>query len=467
MNVGTLPLYTHMSMQPDTTSLDTHLGDSHKCVTSDASTSTEKGNFDKLTNELINLAPYVMEEMSESDVGADVLVQFFKLVVEKKFPLSNTSFLLWCDVVKWYNCKTAVNMRYSEQTKLFWKLRWRLFGGRFIHFMSGYKNQGDKVKHGLSTYIPEQSEINFAVPDENILRYYDPYRVNGEREPGIFEDIISVLGKNLVKKSSCLTYDGKKLKQGLSKGSGDVDLMGFEEGESLKEKREHLLKRETSINEIMTSIGLYEGNIQNLPELLKAELKEVLLHALKELSINIFQLKEIKTKKEYCKAKLIERGGDTDWRKGRYVYAISAVIAFIYDIDNFLSAGRELTQTLSIFISYINGVEQIKGSSINLETSPLHQCLDDVSFSNTGENSRYLKQKSDEWFALRKKARITGSTFYSAVGCDGLNRQKDHFEKVICGIEGKEPSDFTKKAMQHGTDSWNTTSRVTSRPQIL
>ncbi|VDI34310.1 conserved oligomeric Golgi complex subunit 8 [Mytilus galloprovincialis] len=196
MNVGTLPLYTHMSMQPDTTSLDTHLGDSHKCVTSDASTSTEKENFDKLTNELINLAPYVMEEMSESDVGADVLVQFFKLVVEKKFPLSNTSFLLWCDVVKWYNCKTTVNMRYSEQTKLFWKLGWRLFGGRFIHFMSGYKNQGDKVKHGLSTYIPKQSEINFAVPDENILRYYDPYRVNGERESGIFEDIISVLGKN-------------------------------------------------------------------------------------------------------------------------------------------------------------------------------------------------------------------------------------------------------------------------------
>lgn len=69
MNIGTLPLYTHMSMQPDTTSLDTHLGDSHKCVTSDASTSTEKGNFDKLTNELINLAPYVMEEMSESDVA--------------------------------------------------------------------------------------------------------------------------------------------------------------------------------------------------------------------------------------------------------------------------------------------------------------------------------------------------------------------------------------------------------------
>ena len=189
MNVGTLPLYTHMSTQPDTTSLDTHLGDSHKCVTSDASTSTEKGNFDKLTNELINLAPYVMEEMSESDVGADVLVQFFKLVVEKKFPLSNTSFLLWCDVVKWYNCKTTVNMRYSEQTKLFWKLGWRLFGGRFIHFMSGYKNQGDKVKHGLSTYIPEQSEINFAVPDENILRYYDPYK--------IMENVSRVFSKTL------------------------------------------------------------------------------------------------------------------------------------------------------------------------------------------------------------------------------------------------------------------------------
>ena len=34
--------------------------------------------------------------------------------------------------------------------------------------------------------------------------------------------------------SACLTFDGKKIKQGLTKTTGDIDLLGFEEGISMR-----------------------------------------------------------------------------------------------------------------------------------------------------------------------------------------------------------------------------------------
>ena len=46
-----------------------------------------------------------------------------------------------------------------------------------------------------------------------------------------------------------------------------------------------------------------------------------------------------------------------------------------------------------------------------------------------------------------------GSTIYKAVGCDGLGKQKYHFEKVICGILDKEPSLFIKEDMEHGVNN--------------
>lgn len=42
---------------------------------------------------------------------------------------------------------------------------------------------------------------------------------------------------------------------------------------------------------------------------------------------------------------------------------------------------------------------------------------------------------------------------YTAVGCDGLYRLRDHYDSVICGVKQEEPSDFVKQAMRHGTEN--------------
>ena len=88
----------------------------------------------------------------------------------------------------WWHGTTTTTMRYSHQTKSFWKLGWRIFGGRFLNFMGGFKSHGDLIQivSSAGLYNPGSSEINFAVPDSRVLRAFDPYNTGGERLPGMF-----------------------------------------------------------------------------------------------------------------------------------------------------------------------------------------------------------------------------------------------------------------------------------------
>lgn len=51
---------------------------------------------------------------------------------------------------------------------------------------------------------------------------------------------------------------------------------------------------------------------------------------------------------------------------------------------------------------------------------------------------------------LRKQAFVTRSTLYAATGLDGLEKQKEDFDKVICKVE-EEKSNQVKKNMEYGT----------------
>ena len=90
---------------------------------SDPSVCTDNGMED-----LPNLIPIVLKNLAE--VGCDeTFVEFLNLVKNGEFPQQNISFLLWMEVVKWFICDNTCRMRYSEATKTFWKLGYRVFGG--------------------------------------------------------------------------------------------------------------------------------------------------------------------------------------------------------------------------------------------------------------------------------------------------------------------------------------------------
>ena len=65
-----------------------------------------RGQLSSVSDEIIKLIPSVLNELAK--VGKEnVLQKFFSQVSCSRFPLNNTAFQLWCDVVDWFD-KTSV-----------------------------------------------------------------------------------------------------------------------------------------------------------------------------------------------------------------------------------------------------------------------------------------------------------------------------------------------------------------------
>lgn len=130
-------------------------------------------------------------------------------------------------------------MRYSPDTLQFFWVGKKLFGGRFIRFMSGLKNETQQLT-GSSNLDPQLSKINFACPSEHVLADVNQF---GDKLPltfstGFLEPLIKFKAETDDRhKSYVIMFDGKKVKRG-----GDVDLLGFDKTlkHEEKESREKL-----------------------------------------------------------------------------------------------------------------------------------------------------------------------------------------------------------------------------------
>ncbi|XP_053406396.1 uncharacterized protein LOC128559213 [Mercenaria mercenaria] len=68
-------------------------------------------------------------------------------------------------------------------------------------------------------------------------------------------------------------------------------------------------------------------------------------------------------------------------------------------------------------------------------------------------NVSIIKQRTTIWHEERNKMKVTGSSIFQAIGCDTLKSQKEHFGKVVNGMQPMKSSDIQQQAMQHGTES--------------
>ncbi|KAH3717370.1 hypothetical protein DPMN_060156 [Dreissena polymorpha] len=65
--------------------------------------------------------------------------------------------------------------------------------------------------------------------------------------------------------------------------------------------------------------------------------------------------------------------------------------------------------------------------------------------------TRNVKQRTEEWHAKRKTAKVTGSTIYTAIGLAGVKKQGDYFDELLCGFP-KHTSDKVNAFMAYGTE---------------
>ena len=87
-----------------------------------------------------NLFENVLKIFDEHGIK-HIFVSFVSLVALGQFPLDNVAFLLFLDVVKWFNCTDTRTVRYCDTSLKFFWLGKRLFGGKFLRFMGGPKNE--------------------------------------------------------------------------------------------------------------------------------------------------------------------------------------------------------------------------------------------------------------------------------------------------------------------------------------
>ena len=125
----------------------------------------------------------------------------------------------------------------------FWKVLYRMFHGKALRFMSGTKSMGQVLRDSshIGNYDPQETNINFAVPNSQTIINYTSmdYDFPKEIPPGIITSTLELKSKE---NSYILSVAGKKLAPGLNENSGDQDLFGHEtsQTDSLQFSRERI-----------------------------------------------------------------------------------------------------------------------------------------------------------------------------------------------------------------------------------
>ena len=79
---------------------------------------TQPNKDNGVLSEIIELLPAVLNILKEENRLDSTILNFFRQIKNGTFPLKDMSFLLFCDVVKWFGCRSTTSMRYSDEPKL-------------------------------------------------------------------------------------------------------------------------------------------------------------------------------------------------------------------------------------------------------------------------------------------------------------------------------------------------------------
>lgn len=122
--------------------------------------------------------------------------------------------------------------------------------------------------------------------------------------------------------------DAKKVTAGVDKVGGDVDMFGYEDGTSLRERNRSLEEETLRIEEIKGSFTSYLCSLplENLPNEVKITAKQNLVDSIKSISKRIKNGRELQYKQKFGLQKFKTMGGEK-WRDSKYVYVISSLYA--------------------------------------------------------------------------------------------------------------------------------------------
>lgn len=212
---------------------------------------------------------------------------------------------------------------------------------------------------------------------------------------------------------------------------GDVDLMGCE--------RPNLESELTSLNEQMK----FAQSLIDMETIDNVDLHIFRLkRAVHKISIVISKLQRSITSKTFAQNRM--RASNAGNKKGekRTDYSISLLNVRKHECDINLNRALSLVGRLLNLLAICSGMQQSYSDTgfFTLSKSPLAsillpvEILEEYFQMDMVTKPLQVKQGSDLWFAMRKVARVTGSTMYRALGLENFDLMKKHIQTYVKGI---------------------------------
>ena len=188
---------------------------------------------------------------------------FMNMIANGQISVANMAVLLCMELALLFSLASTTQMRYREDTELFWEVVLSVGGPRTLRLFSSDKHQGsvNSAECEKSKYNPQKGSFNFAVPDEKILKR-SRTGLPKLLKCGIIEESLNFLDMD---KEYVLALDGKQASPGLiDEMEGDVNLWGYEGPTTLQENMECLHLQENVIINVVDKASSSEVDFKFL-----------------------------------------------------------------------------------------------------------------------------------------------------------------------------------------------------------
>ena len=375
-----------------------------------------------------------------------------------KIDPNNICWLLNIHLGRLTSVSSTTQMRWNQEIVEFFSIVYILFGASAINVLRGPMHFSNLVMENVDRgkFDPATAKINLPIPSVTTLRSLST-GFPKEIPVGLVQHSLQIAEKCSREKNTqyVLSFDGKMVARGFKgEAFGDINLWGIEKPISAT-----------------SALKLLKHNICTCDKL-RTQFKsgEVLLHIsnlqclLNQLSRRIRTLRSRINGEHYLRLKLVKMSQNQNLdSKQQYSYRMQ--LSFLNEhsarcdssIGRALHLNHRIMRTLSmcrrnsdIFVdSKVVQLSQQKNAYFLLNIDNIRQHFN----LELPENSDIIKQRSPEWFTLRKKAKVTGSTLYKALGLESLAHLKSHHYEFV---KKRTPPDFppdVKLCLQYGQEN--------------
>ena len=371
---------------------------------------------------------------------------FMQMISSGQLSVVNMAVLLAMEMALLFSLLSTTQMRYRNDTSLFWETVLSVGRPRTLRLFSsdkhfGQVNSGQSMK---SKYNPSKGHFNFTVPDEKTLRK-SKTGLPKVIKCGIIDEALNLVDK---KKQFVLSMDGKQLIPGLiNESEGDVNLWGYEGPPTLIENLARLSREEDIIIDVVGKASIEKNSIDKYCKDFKIIVQLI--------TKRIRGLREAKVRQEQLRSRFNKKILSTPDIGSKYAVAFSDIDCFICRADSAIDNLLKINVKWCYIMSLVNGNSHCfrRRGPVLLDTLSNGLILREPETLLVDEfllhNPRFIKQRSDLWTAFRKDCKLTGSTMYNALGLRSLKEQKQHYKTFI---KGDAPDKEVTAVMQHGTD---------------